>query len=201
MRQLNNTVGYAEFAAWEVNLVKGKARTLPGKAGFTYADIPDIEQELLLEVHLKRDTSDNWERVTASKKTVMSRILDNRIRNLIKSSATDKRRVHSITDSLSAETSRTVEGAPATLEDFLGEDHIVAYQRQSAPTPQDLQIDLSLRARELSAIQQRISNLLIQGFSITETAKALGIKRTTLNEEIDRMRALFYEEGLQNYLK
>jgi len=201
MRQLNSTAGYEEFAAWEVNLVKGKARGLSGRPGFSYADIPDIEQELLLEVHLKRNASDNWAQVNASKKTVMSRILDNRIRDLIDSATTDKRRVHTLSDSLSAEVGGTEEGSPATLEDFLGEDNVVAYRRHPAATPQDLQIELSLRGRELSALQKRISNLLMQGLSITETAQALGMKRTTLNREIARMRSLFYKEGLESYLK
>jgi len=193
--------GWKEFSDWEVNLVKGKAKSLSAKPGFSQEDIPDIEQELLLTVHRKRHASDSWAEIKASKRTILSRILDNRIRDLIDSANTDKRRVHTLTDSLNEVVSLPEKGQPKILEDYLGDDHIIAMRRQPIATPQDLEIELSLRRRELSTLQRRMSELLKQGFSVTETAKVMGLPRTTLYREIDRLREIFQEEGLQVYVE
>jgi len=88
------------FSAWEVNLAKGKAAKLVGKYGFTRDDLPDLEQELLLEIFLKRGAGNAWRNRTASEHTVISRVLDNRIRNIIEAACAAKRCVHCEIDSL-----------------------------------------------------------------------------------------------------
>ena len=59
------TVGYEAFAKWEIELAEGKARGLVGKYGFTCEDAKDIEQELLLQIHITRKAGDSWSEVTA----------------------------------------------------------------------------------------------------------------------------------------
>ena len=104
----HNVVGYNPFQQWEVDLARGKARSLVGSYGFTYKDVPDLEQELLLHLDKKRHTRAAWTRQDASERTVMSRILDNRIRDIIEAVQTDLRPKH-----------QQVANPPVGLERFL----------------------------------------------------------------------------------
>lgn len=188
------------FTQWEVNLARGKAKGLLNRYGFTETDLPDIEQELLLEIHLKRNAASNWSKRTATDRTILSRILDNRIRKIIEAASAQKRNT-SITDSLETPVGRTHDGEEIIMADLLGEDRIVRHSRvPSARHPHDLRIDLSLKTARLSSLQLRLKVLLMEGRSIAEAAKILGLPRTTLHHEVARLRELFRREGLDAYL-
>lgn len=196
-----NKVGYEAFAAWELDLARGKAKGLVGKHGFTYEDLPDLEQELLLEIYLRRGVRESWTKITASPQTVMDRILNNRIRGIIDTVEADKRRIYIGASSLSDEVGDDESSNPLTLEDVVGDDQSLA-RRGRRPRSAEEELILAIsRGREiLNDRQQRICDLLMQGLSIVETADALGMKRTTLNDEIKRMRKLFYQQGLHDYV-
>jgi DNA-directed RNA polymerase specialized sigma24 family protein len=131
----------------------------------------------------------------------MSRILDNRIREIIDAVNTDKRRVHMKTDSLNTKTDSIEDEEPTTLEDLLAEDRtIVSHRQPPISHPSDLQINLTSLFRVFSNLQIHISKLLMEGRNISETSKILGIKRTTLNREIARMRKIFRRKGFNDYL-
>lgn len=188
------------FSKWEIELAQGKAKGLVGKYGFTAADLPDIEQELLLEIHLKRNVASKWSKRTATDRTILSRILDNRIRQIIET-ASAKKRGGTITDSLEMPAGHNDEGEIVTLGDLLGEDRVVFHSRiPSAKHPQDLRIDLSLKSGKFSSLQLRLNALFMEGRSIAEAAKILGLPRTTLHHEVARLRELFRREGLDAYL-
>jgi len=180
----------AAFSKLEISLVKGKAQGLVGSYGFTQADLPDIEQELFLEVFLKRHTLRKWKKQKASERTVLSRILDNRIRKIIEAASTDKRRVTMFSESLDAPVGHNENGDPITLLDLL-----VETGPSYTPTTLDLQIELSLNANALSSQQLHINILITQGLSITEIADRLGMKRTTLHHELAKIRALMSRHG------
>jgi len=196
-----NKVGYEAFAAWEVTLARGKAKGLVGKHGFTYEDVPDLEQELLLEIHLKRGVRESWSEITASPKTVMDRILNNRIRGIIDSVEADKRRINIRASSLSDEVGDDESSNHLALEEVIGDDHALTRRgRRSRSADDELTLAISMGRGSFNDRQQQICDLLMQGFSIVETANAMGMKRTTLNDEIKRMRKLFYQQGLQEYV-
>ncbi|MFA5161890.1 MAG: hypothetical protein WC421_06555 [Elusimicrobiales bacterium] len=188
------------FSKWEIELAQGKAKGLVGKYGFTAADLPDIEQELLLEIHLKRNVASKWSKRTATDRTILSRILDNRIRQIIET-ASAKKRCATITDSLETPVGLNHEGEEVTFGDILGDDRIVRRSRvPSAIHPQDLRIDLSLKTGKFSSLQLRLNVLFMEGRSIAEAAQILGLPRTTLQHEVARMRELFRREGFDAYL-
>ena len=196
-----NKVGYEAFAAWEVDLAHGKAKGLVGKHGFTYEDVPDLEQELLLEIHLRRGVRESWTKITASPQTVMDRILNNRIRGIIDTVEADKRRINIGADSLSQEVGEDDSSNPLTLEDVIGDDRALPRRgHKPRSSEEELILALSMGRGSLNDRQQRICDLLMQGLSIVETADAMGMKRTTLNDELQRMRKLFYQQGLQEYV-
>jgi RNA polymerase sigma-70 factor (ECF subfamily) len=197
----NIKIGYDAFSLWEIKMAQGKARGLIGKHGFTCDDIPDLEQELLLEIYLKRDARDNWSSIEASQKTVTSRILDNRIRDILDTLQTDKRGIHNYTESISKEIKNNNEEGTLTYEDVLGEDCSLS-RRGKKPLLQEeeLRFVMSMKLAKLNKSQRKICELLMNGLNISEAAKSLGIQRTTLCREIKRMRKLFYENGLHEYL-
>src|SRR5579862_4590075 len=86
-------VGYESFAQWEVELAKGKIRTLIGKYEFVKEDLADMEQELLLHIHRSRNVKKSWKHITASDKTILDRVLDNKIRDLIDAHQSLKRQI------------------------------------------------------------------------------------------------------------
>ena len=195
-------VGYAAFARWEVELARGKARGLIGSYGFSESDLGDIEQELLLQMFLKRETRESWVCIKASARTVMSRILDNRIRDIIKAIKTGKREGLLASQSLYEQLCRESDDEDAlTYEDVLSEDQsILRRGRRLLTDDHDLGISLSMVLDRLTDIQKSACRLLRQGLSVTEVADQLGMKRTTLNNEIKRMQKVFYREGLGDYL-
>lgn len=195
-----NISGYAEFAQWEVELARGKAKGLVGRHGFSQEDLPDLHQELLLHIHLKRNSTAGWTKVTASAKTVTSRILDNKVRDIIDAAKRDRRKIHALSDSLSHAIGSEQEEETITYEDILAEDDV--FNRTGAlgsGQSGELRLSLALALEEMTVFQRRICALILRGFNVSETAKALGMKRTTLNHEIERMRQIFYRKGLQGY--
>lgn len=190
-----NRVGYEAFAKWELELAEGKAKGLVGKHGFTPGDYDDLRQDLLLQIYMKRETRKGWSRITASERTVMSRILDNRVRDIIDAAHTDKRKVQLFSDSISPQSNED------TDRDVIDEETVFRWMRKTSPADdRDLLIDMQATLLDLSAIQKRVCELLAQGQSISDVARNLNIKRTTLNREISRLRKIFYKRGLKTYV-
>ncbi len=193
-----NRVGYEAFTKWELELAEGKAKGLIGKHGFTPGDYDDLKQDLLLQIYLKRETRAGWIEKTASAKTVMSRILDNRVRDIIDASHTDTRKVHLFADSLQTPAlARDEDDRGQTIDE---ESIFQRMERSSVPEDRDLRLDIQNAFRDLNAIQRRVCDLLSEGQSISEISRALHIKRTTLNREIGRLRKIFYKRGLKVYI-
>lgn len=190
----------AAFTKLEIDLVKGKAKGLIGKYGFSEADRPDLEQELFLEVFLKRNTSLNWPTKSATQRTVLSRILDNRIRNIIDAACSDKRRVSMHSDSLSTPVGYNPGGDPITLLDLLSEDGQLGHEHpHTAGGTIDLRIDLSLRTPALSEVHIDITVYLSEGRTVSEIAELMGMKRRTLRNRLAQLQTILEELGIGDY--
>jgi DNA-directed RNA polymerase specialized sigma24 family protein len=187
-------VGHEAFAKWELELAKGKAKGLMGRYGVTAEDVVDIEQELLLHIHVKRTAFSCWEQRTASDRTILSRVLDNKIRDIIESGGRQKRKVRMLMESLDQPISVPDAEEPIPLGSQLADKNL------QVGSPEGFDLALSLACEYLTDIQRRVLALLSDGHNVSETAKALGMKRTTLNREIGRMRRTLYEKGLRDYV-
>ena len=67
---------------------------------------------------------------------------------------------------------------------------------------QHLRMDLVRAMAQLTPAQQRLCVMLGQeGLSVKEAAEQLRIPRGTLYEEIKRIRKVFSDHGLEDYLK
>jgi len=201
MPNTRKAVNTAGFKHWEVKLARGKAKGLAGKHGFWEEDLPDIEQELLLKIHLSRRLVKAMATGAASPRTIISRILDNAIKDIIDAARTDRRGINTLSESIHTEVGYSEDGDPLTLLDLLGEDWKILTHRQPTVnyTP-DLIIDLSIRVPDLCDLHSQVIKLLKEGYSVKETADSLGIKRTTLYRELGRLSKILDREGLGEYL-
>lgn len=189
-------VGYEAFAQWEVELAQGKAKGLIGKYGFTKNDQEDLEQELLIQIHLKRNVRSTWTEVGASERTVMSRILDNWIRDLIDGILADKRRVHIEAESLNKEISGSHEDDILRYEDLLREEEALGRPVLASDAFEAAQaVDFVMKSE--SVFERHILAYLLKGYSVQGIANELGLQRTTVRRAIARIRKRLIERGLE----
>ena len=130
----------------------------------------------------------------------MARVMRNKLIDLAREREAAKRKGDldsvSLDDTLNAS-----DDAPTFAELF----DAVRSDEQSAESvldPSDARIDIAKVMSKLTSRQRRLCVLLgEQGFSIKETAERLRIPRGTLYEEIKRIRKVFADHGLGDYLK
>jgi RNA polymerase sigma-70 factor (ECF subfamily) len=128
----------------------------------------------------------------------MAQVLRNKLTDLVREMTADKRAGDPGALSLEAPIDGTDDGL--TLGDVLADE-------QAAPDcggidSRHARIDLMRVSALLTPAQQRLCLLLAEeGLSIKEAAERLRIPRGTLYEEIKRIRRIFEQQGLGNYLK
>lgn len=68
--------------------------------------------------------------------------------------------------------------------------------------PESARLDLGTVMRRLTPSQQEICRLLgAEGLSVNEAAERLGMPRSSLQDEIKRIRRFFGAYGLRDYLR
>jgi len=193
--------GYKAFARWEVELVKRKAKRLIGKFGFTPEDVGDLEQELLLHIFMKKKGSRAHVRPKPPEKSIMHRMIDNRVRDIIDKAQTKKRGGHFKSESLHRELGQTAEGDSLTYEDVLTEDESLGrLGKRRLAEESEMKSAIGSAFQRLSPYQRKVCRLLMRHPTIGNVANALRLKRPTLYIELKRIREIFDEEGLSGYV-
>ncbi|MCG3204359.1 MAG: hypothetical protein KCHDKBKB_01074 [Elusimicrobia bacterium] len=190
---------YEAFEKWEEKMVEKKVSGLIGRYGFTPTDVGDLKQELFIQIHLYR--KGKGASAKEKEKSWVGRILDNRLRNIIEAVKTEKRKTQLRSDSLHKELSRDENEGVVTYEDILREDQSPARRGRKLVVEEDeMRQVLSFGMRRLTTFQKKVSRLLLKGHTVTEVSEILKVKRTTLNDEIRRIRKSFSQEGLGEYI-
>lgn len=176
---------YLELGEYANDLIRIKAHRLIGKAGFTWSDCDDIEQELMLDllVRLKR-----YDPRKSKKSTFSARIVDHCIATLIEKRNAACRDYRLCRDSLDA----------PEQDD---EDEVPRIERLADPkatTSDDivLVIDIRIALEALPDDLRELWDLLLLDSNISRTARKLGIPRTTLYGHLERLRKALREAGL-----
>ena len=129
----------------------------------------------------------------------MATVLRNWLADLVRKRGTDKRSGDLDTPSLDASIDGSEDGM--TLAELLD----VSQSRDSAgdgETHHHMRLDLLRTCAHLTPAQQRLCLMLgEEGMSVKAAAEHLGIPRGTLYEEINRIRKLFADHGLEIYLR
>ena len=131
----------------------------------------------------------------ASERTFLNRIMRNKIADLTRRRFSNKRKVFYMSESLDA--MGDDEESISAKEKIL----MVEEQTVSKITAADLP-DAMLRATSnLSFRQKQICRYLSEGMSQVKVGETMKIPRTTLQEEVKRIREVFRKEGLEEYLR
>jgi len=179
------------FENWEVGVAKNVIKEFKSKwKSLRNEDDEDLLQECLAQWFYAKDKHDpNGE---ASLSTYMARIVKNRLQNIVKEYERDKRKVFHNSTSLDAPLSRDEDSS--SLLDVLPDQ--TDYQAQT-----HLKILISQAISKLTSQQQCLCELLIGGESnMSELGKTMGIGRATVYREVERIREVFEQEGLKDFL-
>lgn len=171
-------------------LVHHKAHELSHQPGFTPADAPDLEQELLAKVAERQAAYlPGRGRPDAFART----IVESKSATIVRDRHAAKRPPASVA---SLDQSPTGEGL--RLIDLLPSSASRTRVRSGKPDP-DLQTDLAIVLKSLPTDDQAVCGCLMAG-TLSDAARELGRPRSTLQRAVARIRRRFEDAGLKIYL-
>jgi RNA polymerase sigma factor (sigma-70 family) len=130
----------------------------------------------------------------------MARVVRNKLTDMLREQGASKRGAEFITVSLDATVNDSDEGP--TFADLLDAAVSSVADEAHAIDRNDVRIDIARAMDRLTPRQHRLCSLLVEeGISIKEAAARLRVPRGTLYEEIKRIRKVFADHGLGDYLE
>ena len=130
----------------------------------------------------------------------MAQVIRNKLTDLIREQAAEKRAGDLGALSLDATLDGSDDGA--TLAELLAASDALYPGEAGGADRQHARIDVGRALTRLTPAQRRLCLMLgEEGLSVKEAAERLRIPRGTLYEEIKRIRKVFAEHGLGDYLK
>lgn len=155
-------------------------------------DFDDLLQECLTHWHFSKDDYDSS--FGANIRTFMARVIEYKLRHVAEKLASDKRKISMESVSLD-EPIFDEEGSPTFLNQ-LSKDEVASYQQASL----EFKIDISRIFKKLTSRQRELCRLLSEeGLNINEASEILKIPRSTLYEDIKRIKAVFERDNLREY--
>jgi len=171
------------FEGWEIAVAKKLvAQFLANHPWLKTLEFDDILQECLVHWYFQRGTFQADKGVPI--KSYMASILSHKLQSILRSQLSDRRKIDHLTQS---------------LEKHLGEGDLTLGETlpSEGETDMALRLDIQDVMRELTPLQRRICRLLEEGYPVTEIAQALGKPRSTVRDEIKRIRNIFSQRGLK----
>ena len=130
----------------------------------------------------------------------MAQVIRNKLTDLIREQAADKRAGEQDALSLDASLDGSEDGM--TLADLLADNESAQPDDHGAVERRHSRIDIGRVLERLTPVQRQLCQMLgAEGLTIKEAAERLRIPRGTLYEEIKRIRKVFADQGLGDYLK
>lgn len=181
------------FSDWELAVVSGEVRDhLSQWPCLRRYDFDFLLSGCLAHWHARRRT---WRKGKgASRRTYMARVLRHHLTSLARRELAEKRRADLLAVSLDAPLEPDAPGL--TLLDTLSAADLPG---TSAADP-GLLLDLLRTLERLTPLQCELCILLAGSFSKSDIAALLGRSRDTIYEEIRRIRVIFRNDDLQEYL-
>lgn len=182
------------FESWEIAVAKKIISDYRKEHAYLAREgLDDLLQECLIRWLEVRDRYDPAR--GASKKTYMAKVIASALRKLVEKANTDKRKA--IYESASLEEPLNDDEDEFTLKGKLAKEEDISPQAKS-----ELKIDISRVLQKLTPEEQKLCKLLgEEGLSINEACKYFNKHRSVVYRDVLRIRKLFEEEGLKDYLK
>jgi len=130
----------------------------------------------------------------------MAQVIRNKLTDLIREKAADKRAGEQEALSLDAALDGSDDGL--TLANLLADEESAQREEAGAVDHQHARIDIGRALALLTPVQRQLCQMLgEEGLTVKEAAERLRIHRGSLYEEIKRIRRVFADQGLGDYLK
>lgn len=191
----NRYDGIDDYAA---RLIRYKAKHLVGHAGFSQHELQDLEQELVLDL-LKRLPNFNPQK--AKLQTFIARIVEHRIATIIEEREASKRDWRSCSSSLNDAITTEDDKSCERLEIYDMDEYLRQMGRLERPAGERLDLSIDL-ADALARLPEDLRILCerLQDESVSDISRNTGIPRGTLYDKINRIRRLFEDAGLREYV-
>lgn len=189
-----------EIDEYAVRIIKFKSRQLVGRVGFTAYDREDLEQEMMLDL-LQRLSKYDPER--AQRNTFIARVVDHKVATIIEARTAgvrDYRRRCSLDDCF--EYSEYEDNFCIERMEIIDQDDYLMRTGKVSRPPSELR-DLSLDVRQaIEKLPPELRELCrrLDTDTVTEISRDTGIPRGTIYESIKKLRAIFEDAGLRDYL-
>ena len=159
-------------------------------------DFEDLLQECLIHWLFARDTYSSTRE--ASQKTYMGKVIRNKLTDLIRERDADKRKIDQFSSSLDEPTGNE-DDSPTLIEKI--DEKEAGDKPSSSLTQSQLKLDLSQALQKLTPKQQKICHLLgEEGLNVKQVSECLKTPRSTIYDEIKRIKIIFMKAYLEDYL-
>lgn len=188
-----------ELDAEAFQIIRRKALQLIGRAGVSKDDSEDIEGDLTLHV---LEQLDKFDPTRGRLGAFVTRVVEHKAEDILDARCTARRDYRLDVCSLS-DTIKAADGEEVSIEDVAQEDAVRSQRGVSELSLEEQvarKVDLERFLIQLSPEQQDLCGRLMSA-TVSEVAAALGIPRTTLYGPLSRIRAIFEEAGLREYLR
>lgn len=166
---------------WKLDLIRERARRMR----FQEADIDDAVQEIaieLLDFHYDPHASH-----TATEATVLTRLIDNRLRMRRRAESRYLKRLEKLHDAHRP--------AIRTTIDEPDERRVPAYDENPGAV-----LDVRGAIASLDAPEREVCQLLGEGHSVSDIARQLGCSQTTVRNHIEKIRQRFTDLGVNLWI-
>lgn len=182
------------FEGWEIGIAKKVINDFKRNwKCLKEEDSDDLLQDCLSRWYSVKEGYDAS--AGASQQTYMFRIVTNEMRQIVRKLATDKRRIVSETVSIDQPLSED-EDAPTLLDKIAADSNFISNLRIHS----ELKIDITRVIETLTPKQQKLCRFICEeGLNFKEACRLLNVNHRTIHREIERIRAVFKKENLQEY--
>ena len=183
---------------YAVRIIKRKAKQLVGRVGLTISDREDLEQEMLLDL-LHRLPKYNPGR--AQRNTFIARVVEHKVATIIearKAGLRDYRRCRcSLNDRRQDKEGNSIE----RMESVDQEDYLDRTGRLSRSTADMHRLSMDVR-KTVDQLPSELRELCLRlaTDTVMEISRETGIPRGTIYESIKKLKAIFQDAGLREYL-
>ena len=185
------------FEPWELTTAQAVVAAFTATHGrFHWHDHEDLVQECLSHWWEQRHRYDANR--GANLKTFMKRVLRNRLRDLRREERAEKRGAGRPTRSLD-EPVQSDDGAGSTIANLLRDGSPEA-NPEALALDSELHTEILRAKHRLTPLQQALVNGLFVEQTVSELSESLDVPRSSLYDEMKRIRAEFESEGLRKLL-
>jgi RNA polymerase sigma factor (sigma-70 family) len=182
---------------FEFGIIKRKAKQLVGRSGFKQQDIEDLEQDLMLRLI---QGLQSYDPEIAHQKSFVTAIVERAVATILRDANAGKRD-HGDQQSLEVLVEMAGE-SPTRLSNTIGDREYNRRRGRHSRTAEELQSlssDLAAVIGSLPTDQQDLAEKL-KSKSIADSARELGIPRTTLNDAVRRLQTRFIQSHVDDHL-